>query len=78
MSTDGYERYSWDTLDEDYDPTEKKYSGYDMHDAYEYGLSLYEDQKENELRIDQLEGLLSANVRVIKEELRKEMSSEIN
>ena len=76
MSLTGYERWGFDSLADNYDPSSLNYSGYDMEDAWEAGNNYREKYDTLELENRQLRALLGANVRVIKEELRKELEEE--
>lgn len=76
MSQDGFERWSYNTLNADYDEDKVAYTGLDMEEAYQHGCGYRERAENLEKRIEQLEGLLSANVRVMKAEIRREMEEE--
>jgi flagellar biosynthesis/type III secretory pathway protein FliH len=83
MGTSNYERWRWESAWADepgskYKPRAIKYCGDDLSEAYQdgYRIGLDEGKHYADHRINTLKALIGANVRVIKEELKKELSEE--
>lgn len=75
---EGYDKWAWASIDDAYDPTAILYSGDDMNDAYNYGKHWYTENENLLAKVDALENLLSARVRLDKQYMSAEEFSKLN